>query len=629
MNSTDQDFTRQKFAKTFVLPALLIFVLPALALLFFLHAQSRHDADARNDILRQIQADRRLSEQERAAAIQFFTDTPVSQLVQNELYAANFHPTTKFHYATFRWMIRLSVLSIAGGVVVFFLAGLCVWLSLRSQFAQYVSLLVSWHVLRIYGALQTVVMAILLVALSFWVTALWFEFYVVQLIAIMGLLCAVAVGAVIKAIFKNPVTDLAVAGAVVNRQNAAPFWDALNAVCAKVGVPAPDHVVAGIDDNFFVTEHLMTVNGDELRGKSLFVSLPLLKQLHAAEAEAVLAHELAHFSGNDTLYSRRISPLLQRYDHYLQGLHDGKISWPVFQFMLCFRVLFELSLNRLRRQREFRADGIAAATISPTDFAGALLKIAAYSRFRNSVQTELFQQDQLLETADVSARVERGFRTFAVEFASHPDLGGLETAHPFDSHPPLSQRLAAVGVPLETDLAQALLSTPGDGGWYYNLPAAAELELQQWQAFEEMFRQQHEHSLPYRFLPETEAERLLVERVFPPRTLPVEGGTLALDCEKIQPTFWADAVYFRELTHCLYNERGELEVHYQRDGARCRAIPTKQLTVEARQELLQTFEQYYNRYLAAAEYQQHAKAQRANDWWAQAPGVNGDQASGV
>jgi hypothetical protein len=40
MSDASRSFTRLGFAKSFLLPALLIFLVPALSLAFFLHAQS-------------------------------------------------------------------------------------------------------------------------------------------------------------------------------------------------------------------------------------------------------------------------------------------------------------------------------------------------------------------------------------------------------------------------------------------------------------------------------------------------------------------------------------------------------------------------------------------------------------
>src|SRR5262249_11233445 len=148
------------------------------------------------------------------------------------------------------------------------------------------------------------------------------------------------------------------------------------------------------------------------RGRTLFVSLSLLKQLQGSEADAVLAHEMAHFSGQDTLYSRKIGPLLNRYNHYLHALHEGGVTRPIYYFMLCFRALYQLSLSKQSRQREFRADRIAAETTSPRDVASALLRIVAYSKYRNDVEQDLFKQERVLETANVCERIEQGFRQY-------------------------------------------------------------------------------------------------------------------------------------------------------------------------------------------------------------------------
>src|SRR5581483_11478406 len=273
MKTARQDFTKVSFAKTFVLPALLVFLVPVGGLLFFLHAQSRFDAQAREGVLKQIQADPKLTAEQRAKATAFFTEVPFSTLMTNEKFASQIDSGTRFDFATFRWMIRLSLLAIISGVLVFALTGLCVWCSLYSQRAQYVSLTAGWHVLRLFGALQAIVQGILLVALSFWVTALWAQMYSIKLIFAAGLLALVGVGAVIVAIFKNPKHQFVVEGAVLTRDAAPPLWDELRRICAAVGTAPPDQVIAGIDDNFFVTEQPVTVAGKQYTGKTLFVSL--------------------------------------------------------------------------------------------------------------------------------------------------------------------------------------------------------------------------------------------------------------------------------------------------------------------------------------------------------------------
>jgi Zn-dependent protease with chaperone function len=601
MADARQDLSKLGFTKTFVLPGLLIFLVPVVSYFFFLHAQSRYDADIRNTVLRRIKEDPGLSPEERGQAIAFFTEHRYSELIADDRFAGQLDETVLFYYATFRWMIRLSGLSILGSVAVLVVAGVCVWLSRKSQHAQYLSLSIGWQVLRIYGALQTIVQGILLLALSFWVTALWFDVYVVKLIFIAGALGLVAVLAVIKAIFHRPNMDFRVEGKVIGREAAPALWEELTAICNKVGTEPPDQVIVGIDDNFFVTEMPVEADGQICQGRTLYVSLSLLKQMHGAESDAVLAHEMAHFSGNDTLYSKKISPLLSRYGVYLQALYENAITRPVFYFMHCFRVLFQLSLSQQSRQREFRADRIAADMTSPRDFASALLRVIAYSQFRGDIQQALFRQEQALSAANICAQIEQGFPDYALTFASSPDVGSLETSHPFDSHPPLSQRLDAVGIPLTTHNGP-LLSTPGDGRWYRKIDGAEKIERKQWTQFEERFRAFHEEVLAYRYLPETDEEHELVAKWFPAISIEGKKGSLDMDCETIHYTAWGDSLAFHEITNLTLAENGTLQVHYDRGELLTTLIPMNTFG-KLQQEALDTISRYYSRYTAAVAYQ--------------------------
>lgn len=610
MSQAVQSSSQFSFFKTFALPALLVFLVPVLAYLFFLHARSRFDATMRESLVKQVQTDPNVREDERAKAVAFFTEVPFSQLVLNQEFARTVPSGLLFDYATFRWMIFLSAASVLVGVAVFLVAGLCVALSLHSQFVQYLSLSVGWHVLRIFAALQVIAQGILLVALSYWVTALWFERISLKLIAVVGILAVIAVGRVIAVMFRRVKDDFAVAGQVLAKDQAAPLWDEMGRICARVETEPPDQIIAGIDDNFFVTEQPVTVDDQTYRGRTLFVSLSLLKQLQGSEADAVLAHEMAHFSGRDTLYSRKISPLLKRYDHYLNALGEGDVTWPIYSFMLCFRALYQLSLGRLSRQREFRADRIAMETTSAGDVAGALLRTVAFSRYWTGVERELFEQERALEAANVCERIERGFHQYAARFASGPDIGDLAPAHPFDSHPPLAQRLEAIGKNLDSADTQSLLTTAGDGKWYRYIPAAEQLEMAQWRAYEDRFRAYHEQTLPYRFLPETAEELAIVVKAFPPLTFTGGQDVLALDHDKMEFDQWPAPIRYAEITN-LALDGNVLTISYQNPGKQSQSIKMSKFANQ--QEVLDVIQRYYGRYLAAAEYQRQKVGQQSSE----------------
>ena len=57
MRATQPGWSSLGFAKTFVLPGFLIFLVPIVALCFFLHAEHSFDAEAREAVLKQIRAD--------------------------------------------------------------------------------------------------------------------------------------------------------------------------------------------------------------------------------------------------------------------------------------------------------------------------------------------------------------------------------------------------------------------------------------------------------------------------------------------------------------------------------------------------------------------------------------------
>ena len=600
--------TTHEFAKTFAVPALLIFVIPIISWFFFRYAQAVYDRNVRDLVQAQIRAATDLTNDQREKAIEFFDKTPFSQQLLDPAVAQNTDSELRFSYTTFRWMIRLSAISVISGIAVFLFAGLCVWFSLRSQFVQYYCLLASWHVLRIYGAMQTIVIAVLVVALSYWATAILFEMYIAKLIFLAAIVAFAGVVVVIKAIFTSPKVDSTIEGIVLKPEESAPLWQELKSICDKVGTSPPDQIIAGIDDNFFVTEQPLTVKGTVYQGKSLFVSLPLLKQLHTSEATSIIAHEMAHFSGNDTLYSRKITPLIQRYNNYLGGLYETPITRPIFHFMVFFRALFDLSLSKLSREREFRADAISASVTSERDFASALLRTVAYSKFRHSIEMELFEQQQQLATVDISNRIEKGFVDSLSEFVNDPLISQAETAHPFDTHPSLSQRLNHLGIDLNPERIQELLKTNADGGWYSRISEADKLELQMWNAFEQEFQKFHTQTLAYRFLPETPEEQIVVEQFFPSLTFETKAGPIEMDFAKIQSPDWHDAVYFRDVDRCEFRDDRMLVIHFSRVGKRSREINVKKITKPNYQEFLIAFQNYHGRYLAAVDYQKQSKA---------------------
>lgn len=353
----------------------------------------------------------------------------------------------------------------------------------------------------------------------------------------------------------------------------------------------------------------MQVGEKHYNGRTLFASLSLLKTLSRSEADAVLAHELAHFSGEDTIYGRRISPLLGKYVHYLEALYQG-ISRPIFHFMFFFWNLYQLSLNKLRRQREFRADRVGAELTSPRDIAHSLVKIAAYCQYRGKIQSDLFGKEENVQTMDVFNRIEQGFPAFMNSCLSGNELADSGTPHPFDSHPPLAARLQNIGLDLSSVQSTLKSENPVPAvadSWYSAIEGAAAYEAEQWKAFEDHFHKAHQESLAWRFKPEGETEIQHVMKYFPTVEFKTKDGHLVtLDYAKLTAPDWDSPLLLATVTKCRLDDSfgmHKLVIDYQIEGQsqKPRKINLKDFSDKGTQ-LLQTFNRYYGRHLTAQKY---------------------------
>jgi len=608
------EFSKVGFLKSYLLPVLIMFAIPGFGLWFFDHVEKYYDHEIRESLISRIKADLNATETERQDAIKFYERVPVSKILASnkpEVAEVQAHfESVKTRYATFRWMKRTGLICLLTAVGAFVAVGISVLVSFRSQRAQYWSLRVGWNVLRWFALIQVVGQGVLIVALSFWVTAFWAEQYYVKLIAAAAIIALAAVALLVKAIFRKVISESRFEGRRLKPEAAPQLWQQVSAMATKLGIAPPDHIFVGIDDNFFVTEHPVRVGEERFEGRTLFASLSLLKTLTRSEADAVLAHELAHFSGEDTLYSRRISPLLGRYGHYLEALYQGGISRPIFHFMFLFWNLYQISLGKLSREREFRADRIGSELTSSPAMANALIKITAYCRYRHKVQKTLFEKEENVETMDVSARISQGFPDFMAACVSGTELAEAGTPHPFDSHPPLAARLTNLGLEPEAALKSPVNLPALDDSWFPAIEGASEIEAAQWKAFEDKFHKAHQETLAWRFKPEGETEVAHVIKYFPALQFSTSKGiTATLDHDKVNVSDWEAPVTFASITGCRMDEhlgRQRLIIDYQAEGQAKKQnhkIHIKDFkAAQPEANFIQSFEKYYGRHMTAKKY---------------------------
>jgi len=419
---------------------------------------------------------------------------------------------------------------VAGILLLACLAGLGA-LAHASRHWQYTSFVLGWRTLTTASVIIVVLQGSMIAWLSYWMTVIFTNSYAPKLVGFVSVVAAWAAFVVIRQIFQRPDSGSAIAGEVVSEADAPRLWQRIREMAARLKTRAPNHVVAGIDANFFVTEAPLLVGGGAsgervLQGRKLYVSIPLLRQLERQEADAVLAHELAHLSGGDARGSARLGPKLDQFGRYMGHLHENFATrWLILPFFVLYRMIFELALAKDSRAREFRADRYAAKLVSPQAVTRALVKIGAYANYRNAVEQGLFEHSQQLgEKLGIGERVANGLPAWADTPAFAQTLTEREIPHPYDSHPPLVERMRNVGHVEPPEQFAAIVTRPVSDSWADDIRTAAQIEAHLWGGYEEDFAANHEEVLAIRYEPANEAERAIVLKYFPDQSFALRKG---------------------------------------------------------------------------------------------------------
>jgi Zn-dependent protease with chaperone function len=525
---------RRSFVKVLLLPALTFLFIPLVAIGFTRYGEAKIDGMILHSIEEAIDRDGSRSEPEQASAKAFFAAHPASAACADpDPRLDRFREAVCKRWSDvwqFRTAERLGWFAAWLGLAAFLMIGALGLVAFWDRRAQYWSFMLGWRGLVAVTVIETVAQGVLAVWLSYWITALLFERYVPKLILVAGIAAALAVVAIVRALLRRVPDPEPLEANRVTESEAPGLWRRVKDLAARLGTVPPATIAAGIDDNFFVTEHAMPLtDGTPGGGRLLYVSLPLLRALSPAEADAVFGHELAHFQGGDTAASARLYPMLARYQAYWSALATGGLTLPASYVMRLYRAIFELALKREQRRRELLADAEAARLTSPEDLGRSLLKIIGYSSFRSNTEQALFDHRAVHEGGlALRERIEAGLAAHAASAGFQEHVRTLRVPHPFDSHPPLEERLANVAASVRAEDAARLLQERPARTWADDVLTAGAIEERLWGAYEARFKASHEASLAWRYLPATDAERDLVRRFFPDVCFPTKDGGLTL-----------------------------------------------------------------------------------------------------
>lgn len=600
---------KSSFFKQHVLPVLFIFLIPGFSAWFFGYAEDRMDREFLAQIESSVQQSGKLDKGDKARILAFHRSTPVSRIMASDkpddVQMQQMFSGAKTAYATFRWMKKIAWICLVTIGVTFLIVGLSVAFSLRSQPSQYYALRIGWPVLRTSAAIQVLGQAVMAVALSYWVTALFTQSYFVKLIMIIGLLAAMAVFTLWKAIFAKVNPRCEVAGELVSEADAPALWRRVREMADKLGTAAPDQIITGIDANFFVTEHPVVLGENIFQGRTLFLSLPMLKIFAVDEADAVLGHELAHFSGQDTLWSRKISPLTGKFVAYLQILSNG-LSLIIAHFMHFFWKLYSLSIQKLSRAREFRADKVGAELVSADAMKRALVKTTSYCEYRNKTELDAVQESRVDPNLNLPLQIEQGYPAFLSQLAQNERMIDERVPHPFDTHPSLNSRLTELGFDARTAIREAATALPSQDSWYHTIATAPSIEEKMWSEQQRALQSYHSQDLAWRLLPTNEEEAAIVREHFPRIVLrDKKGAEAVLEFDRIQLGEWSAPILFKDIESAsvedAWNMKKRLTISHTPSGA-TKAVKVKFYPIHFTNEkgdLLTLFGHYYGRHKAA------------------------------
>ncbi|MCL2625817.1 MAG: M48 family metallopeptidase [Cystobacterineae bacterium] len=520
---------QRRLAKVFTYALLTLFLVPGLAFVFVQHAMGKMNVEILQSVARNIEKDNSLSPAEKQEVLLELKEAPLPSS------ACGAPPSQEGWTDTdvckpyselwqFHVMGQAAQWTLAGGLAVLLAIlglGAAAFVNRRMQ---YMSFVVGWRLLVATCVAAIFIQGAMLVWLSFWVSAFFLNQYWPQLIAVIGV--AVGGGAiyVTSKIFRR-VPESEVAGELLQPDDAPALWKRIEVLAKKVGTAPPEHMVAGIDTQFFVTQAPLVVGDNTLKGRILFVSIPLLRILDMTEADGVLAHELAHLRGGDSENSAALGPKLAHYDLYAQMMYESETTRPVYYVLALYRMIVEFAFQRERREREFIADRVAAQTVSAKAIGHSLIKIVAYDAYRTQIEQQLFEYKQKHgKHLGIAQFVAAGLHDYARSESFLTQIQENQAPHPYDSHPPLNERMQNVGCQVaETEYGEIVAQTPAHS-WADEIVTAADIEQRLWQIYEQEFSEAHEQYLASRYRPDNAEEEAIVRKYFPPLNFELKGN---------------------------------------------------------------------------------------------------------
>jgi heat shock protein HtpX len=244
----------------------------------------------------------------------------------------------------------------------------------------------------------------------------------------VGMLAFVSIFMLVQYFFSDRLVLKSMGARIVSETEEPQLHQMVSRLCAMADLPKPRiAVVETAMPNAFAT-------GRSPNNSVVAVTTGIMRQLSAAELEAVLAHELTHVKNRDVMvmtiasFLSTVAFFMVRYSLFFGGSGSGRGRGGVavaFIVSAAVWVASTLMIKSLSRYREFAADrGAAVITGQPSNLASALMKISG-------VMPRIPKED---------LRKAEGMNAFFII----PAVSGSSIMNLLSTHPPVEKRIAAL-----------------------------------------------------------------------------------------------------------------------------------------------------------------------------------------